>query len=574
MLLGIEPLLHLHYHGNHLFNEMSQACKPLHQRVDIQGWYTWNKTATQQGSHSSPAIGALRLFQLIGHLSGTRTAPKYGCPYKCDYNQTYDGGNKCVTNCGKSTQRYYHIPREFLDNRENVLVLFEEFGGTLDDVTVQTVTVGTVCAHAYDNNNLELSCQGGRVFTDITFASFGDPEGTCGSFKRGTCEAPWALSYIQNNCIGRESCVIPVSEYYLGPTSCHSTEYRLALSHNNLSGAIPNSFYGMSSLSFFNLSYNHLEGEIRGSFLERYSLEAVIGNKDLCSDFYALPPCAPTLQLASQHKRQKKRPTLPSLPDIEDVAGNPCFIFIIMATICSMKCPRLAMQLIDYAANITKDLSTNEWIYKVGIHGIKQQLNKVHTRHQHNWSAEALPTNRSFVWYKVNGKSIGRYWPRRTAPKYGCPYKCDYNQTYDGGNKCVTNCGKSTQRYYHIPREFLDNRENVLVLFEEFGGTLDDVTVQTVTVGTVCAQAYDNNNLELSCQGGRVFTDIRFASFGDPEGTCGSFKRCTCEAPWALSYMQNSCIGRESCVIPVSEYYLGPTSCHSTGYRLAFEAVC
>ncbi|KAK0584462.1 hypothetical protein LWI29_013639 [Acer saccharum] len=257
------------------------------------------------------------------------------------------------------------------------------------------------------------------------------------------------------------------------------------------------------------------------------------------------------------------------------------------------------VQLIDYAANITKDLSTNEWIYKVGIHGIKQKLNKVHTRHQHNWSAEALPTNRSFVWYKttfpsplrtdpvvvdllglgkgeayVNGKSIGRYWPSRTAPKYGCPYKCDYNQTYDGGNKCVTNCGKSTQRYYHIPREFLDNRENVLVLFEEFGGTLDDVTVQTVTVGTVCAHAYDNNNLELSCQGGRVFTDIRFASFGDPEGTCGSFKRGTCEAPWALSDIQNNCIGRESCVIPVSEYYLGPTSCHSTEYRLAFEAVC
>ncbi|KAK3226688.1 hypothetical protein Dsin_006550 [Dipteronia sinensis] len=256
------------------------------------------------------------------------------------------------------------------------------------------------------------------------------------------------------------------------------------------------------------------------------------------------------------------------------------------------------VQLIDYAANITKDLSTNEWIYKVGIHGIKQQLNKVHTRHQHNWRSEALPTNRPFVWYKttfpsplgtdpvvvdllglgkgeawVNGKSIGRYWPSITAPKDGCPYKCDYNQSYDGG-KCVTNCGKSTQRYYHIPREFLDDRENVLVLFEEFGGTPDDVTVQTVTVGTVCAHAYDNNNLQLSCQGGRVFTDIRFASFGNPEGTCGSFKKGTCEAPWALSYIQNNCLGRESCVIPVSEYYLGPTGCHSSEYRLAVEAVC
>ncbi|KAK2654987.1 hypothetical protein Ddye_008039 [Dipteronia dyeriana] len=72
--------------------------------------------------------------------------------------------------------------------RINVLVLFEEFGGTPDDVTVQTVTVGTVCAHAYDDNNMQQSCQGGRVFADIRFASFGDPEGICGPFKRGTCE--------------------------------------------------------------------------------------------------------------------------------------------------------------------------------------------------------------------------------------------------------------------------------------------------------------------------------------------------------------------------------------------------
>ncbi|KAL5740697.1 hypothetical protein ACOSQ2_029877 [Xanthoceras sorbifolium] len=256
------------------------------------------------------------------------------------------------------------------------------------------------------------------------------------------------------------------------------------------------------------------------------------------------------------------------------------------------------VQLIDYAANITKDLSSNEWIYKVGIEGIRMQLNLVHTPHQHYWHAEALPTNRPFVWYKttfpsplgtdpvvvdllglgkgeawVNGKSIGRYWPSLYAGKDGCPYKCDYNQSYSG-SQCQTNCGQSTQRWYHIPREFLNNRENVLVLFEEFGGTPDVVSVQTITVGSVCANANDGTNLELSCQGGRVFSDIKFASFGEPQGTCGSFKRGSCEAPWALSFIKNRCLGREKCVIPVSEYWLGPTGCHAAEYRLAVEAVC
>ncbi|KAL5823469.1 hypothetical protein ACOSQ4_021369 [Xanthoceras sorbifolium] len=84
----------------------------------------------------------------------------------------------------------------------------------------------------------------------------------------------------------------------------------LDISHNNLSGAIPDSFYhSMTSLSFINLSYNHLEGEIKGYFLKRYSLEAFIDNKGLCSDFGSgLPPCISTSTLpASPPIHSKKR---------------------------------------------------------------------------------------------------------------------------------------------------------------------------------------------------------------------------------------------------------------------------
>ncbi|KAL5825381.1 hypothetical protein ACOSQ3_021444 [Xanthoceras sorbifolium] len=86
----------------------------------------------------------------------------------------------------------------------------------------------------------------------------------------------------------------------------------LDISHNNLSGAIPDSFYhSMTSLSFINLSYNHLEGEIKGYFLKRYSLEAFIDNKGLCSDFGSgLPPCTSTS-------------TLPASPPIH---SKKCFI--------------------------------------------------------------------------------------------------------------------------------------------------------------------------------------------------------------------------------------------------------
>ena len=89
------------------------------------------------------------------------------------------------------------MPRSFLRKEGNTLVLFEEFGGNPSNVNVQTVTVGKAYGNAYEGNNLELSCQGGQVISEIKFASFGDPKGTYGSFEKGSCESPNSLSVIK-----------------------------------------------------------------------------------------------------------------------------------------------------------------------------------------------------------------------------------------------------------------------------------------------------------------------------------------------------------------------------------------
>ena len=96
------------------------------------------------------------------------------------------------------------MPRSFLASTDNRLVLFEEFRGNPSSVTFQTVTVGNACANAREGYTLELSCQG-RAISGIKFASFGDPQGTCGKpfatgsqvFEKGTCEAADSLSIIQ-----------------------------------------------------------------------------------------------------------------------------------------------------------------------------------------------------------------------------------------------------------------------------------------------------------------------------------------------------------------------------------------
>lgn len=80
---------------------------------------------------------------------------------------------------------------------------------------------------------------------------------------------------------------------------------------------------------------------------------------------------------------------------------------------------------------------------------------------------------------------------------------------------------------------------NTLVLFEEIGGNPSLVNFQTVIVGTACGNAYENKTLELSCRG-RPILDIKFASFGNPQGVCGAFTKGNCESNNdALSLVQN-----------------------------------
>ncbi|KAB1201441.1 Beta-galactosidase [Morella rubra] len=248
---------------------------------------------------------------------------------------------------------------------------------------------------------------------------------------------------------------------------------------------------------------------------------------------------------------------------------------------------------------IIKDLSAHKWAYKVGLNGFQNRLYSSDSSLVSKWQAQQLPINRRMTWYKttfkpplgtdpvvldlqgmgkgvawVNGRSLGRYWPSFNAEEDGCSLEaCDYRGEYDE-KKCVTNCGHPTQRWYHVPRSFVEDGVNTLVLFEEFGGNPSLVSFQTVAIGKACGNAYENNTLDLTCQG-RPISSIRFASFGDPVGTCGSFGKGSCEGQKdAFSIVQNACVGRETCSIQVSEDTFGSTSCGNITKRLAVEALC
>ncbi|KAK3035263.1 hypothetical protein RJ639_034700, partial [Escallonia herrerae] len=118
------------------------------------------------------------------------------------------------------------------------------------------------------------------------------------------------------------------------------------------------------------------------------------------------------------------------------------------------------------------DMSTNTWIYKIGLQGEHLNMYKPDSLNQVNWvSTSEPPKNQPLTWYKVvvdsppgddpvgldmihmgkglawlNGEEIGRYWPRKSSIHDECVRECDYRGKFSP-NKCSTGCGEATQRW-------------------------------------------------------------------------------------------------------------------------------
>ncbi|KAG0514109.1 hypothetical protein BDA96_10G161800 [Sorghum bicolor] len=80
--------------------------------------------------------------------------------------------------------------------------------------------------------------------------------------------------------------------------------------------------------------------------------------------------------------------------------------------------------------------------------------------------------------------------------------------------------------------------------------------------------------LRLECpKDGLVINSIKFASFGTPSGTCGSYSHGECSSTQALSVVQEACIGVSSCSMPMSSNYFGKP-CTGVTKSLTVEAAC
>ncbi len=98
------------------------------------------------------------------------------------------------------------------------------------------------------------------------------------------------------------------------------------------------------------------------------------------------------------------------------------------------------------------------------------------------------------------------------------------------------------------------------------------VVFSSSTTGRICGQINEGGNINLTAPAGAVFTAVPFASYGTPNGSCGSFTIGSCHASNSISVVSGFALNQNSFTIPASNGIFGDP-CPFTAKRLYVEAV-
>ncbi|KAF2283349.1 hypothetical protein GH714_002472 [Hevea brasiliensis] len=130
---------------------------------------------------------------------------------------------------------------------------------------------------------------------------------------------------------------------------------------------------------------------------------------------------------------------------------------------------------------------------------------------------------------------------------------------------------------YHVPRSWVKSSGNTLVLFEEVGGDPTKIGFAIRKVGSLCSHVSEshplpvdmwNTDLEALKKSGpilslecphpnQVISSIKFASFGTPHGTCGTFSHGQCSSSSALSICRRLVLDQRVVALVYQSIHLG-----------------
>ncbi|KAF3434702.1 hypothetical protein FNV43_RR21787 [Rhamnella rubrinervis] len=249
----------------------------------------------------------------------------------------------------------------------------------------------------------------------------------------------------------------------------------------------------------------------------------------------------------------------------------------------------------------TIDLTSNGWGHQVGLTGEKNQVFTEEGSKKVSWDKVKDGPQVGLTWFKtefetppgndpvvirmngmgkgmvwVNEKSIGRYWMSYLSP-----------------------LGRPSQSEYHIPRSFLKEKDNLLIVLEEERGDPKDIEILTVNRDTICSYiteyypphvkswAREESKIRpivemvepaahLKCPNHKKIVAVEFASFGDPIGTCGNFFLGKCDSPLSKQIVEQHCLGKTDCSVPMKReiFDKNKDGCPNIQKILAIQVKC
>ena len=102
-------------------------------------------------------------------------------------------------------------------------------GGPVNNINVVCTNI-VVCGTSDENGTLSVACAAGQTISAISFASYGTPSGTCGSFTvNPACNATTSTPNVSAACLNHNSCTVPATNTQFGDP-CVGTFKRLYVS--------------------------------------------------------------------------------------------------------------------------------------------------------------------------------------------------------------------------------------------------------------------------------------------------------------------------------------------------------
>lgn len=137
---------------------------------------------------------------------------------------------------------------------------------------------------------------------------------------------------------------------------------------------------------------------------------------------------------------------------------------------------------------------------------------------------------------------------------------------------------------YHVPRSFIQPGKNKLILFEEMGGDPTKISFTTRQTTSLCGYISESHpapvdawntaknqlpvlHLECPPYSNQVISSVKFASFGTPSGTCGSYKHGKCRGSSALAIVQRVPFVRPFNALTRNELFCLSTNSGCNGFR-------